>query len=35
LRALPLTPWQGLAVLGAWAAGTLLAGGLLLRFRDA
>jgi ABC-2 type transport system permease protein len=35
LRALPLSPWQGLAVLAAWAAGTLLAGGLLLRFRDA
>jgi len=35
LRALPLTPWQGLAVLAAWAAGALLAGGLLLRFRDA
>ena len=35
LRSLPLTPWQGLAVLAAWAAGTLLAGGLLLRCRDA
>jgi ABC-2 type transport system permease protein len=35
LRALPLTPWQGLGVLAAWAAGALLAGGLLLRFRDA
>jgi len=35
LRSLPLTPWQGLAVLAAWAAGTLLAGGLLLRVRDA
>jgi ABC-2 type transport system permease protein len=35
LRGLPLTPWQGLAVLAAWAAGALLAGGLLLRFRDA
>jgi ABC-2 type transport system permease protein len=35
LRSLPLTPWQGLAVLAAWAAGTLLAGGLLLRIRDA
>jgi ABC-2 type transport system permease protein len=32
---LPLTPWQGLGVLAAWAAGALLAGGLLLRFRDA
>jgi ABC-2 type transport system permease protein len=35
LRGLPLSPWQGLAVLAAWAAGTLLAGGLLFRFRDA
>ena len=35
LRALPLTPWQGLGVLAAWAAGAILAGGLLLRFRDA
>jgi len=35
LRALPLTPWQGLGVLAAWAAAALLAGGLLLRLRDA
>ncbi len=35
LRGLPLSPWQGLAVLAAWAAGTLLAGGVLLRVRDA
>jgi ABC-2 type transport system permease protein len=35
LRTLPLSPWQGLAVLAAWAAGALLAGGLLLRCRDA
>ncbi len=35
LRSLPLAPWQGLAVLGAWAAGALLAGGVLLRVRDA
>jgi len=35
LRSLPLSPWQGLAVLAAWAAGALLAGGLLLRLRDA
>jgi len=32
---LPLTPWQGLGVLALWAAGALLLGGLLLRFRDA
>jgi ABC-2 type transport system permease protein len=35
LRALPLSPWQGLAVLASWAGGALLAGGLLLRLRDA
>ena len=35
VNALPLTPWQGLGVLAAWAAAALLAGGLLLRFRDA
>ncbi|GAA2577236.1 ABC transporter permease subunit [Dactylosporangium fulvum] len=31
---LPIGPWAGLAVLAAWSAGTLLAGTLLLRFRD-
>jgi ABC-2 type transport system permease protein len=35
LRSLPLTPWQGLGVLAAWAVGALLAGGFLLRLRDA
>ncbi len=35
LRSLPLSPWAGLGVLAAWAAAALLAGGLLLRFRDA
>ena len=35
LRSLPLAPWQGLAVLAAWAAGALLAGALVFRFRDA
>jgi ABC-2 type transport system permease protein len=35
LRGLPLSPWAGLGVLAAWAAGALLAGGLLLRLRDA
>ncbi len=35
LRSLPLTPWQGLGVLAAWAAGALLAGGLVLSLRDA
>jgi ABC-2 type transport system permease protein len=34
VRALPLSPWQGLGVLAAWAAGALLAGGVLLRLRD-
>jgi ABC-2 type transport system permease protein len=35
LRGLPISPWAGLGVLAAWAAAALLAGGLLLRFRDA
>jgi ABC-2 type transport system permease protein len=35
LRSLPLSPWAGLGVLAAWSAGALLAGGLLLRLRDA
>ena len=35
LRSLPLIGWQGLGVLAAWAAGALLAGGLLLCLRDA
>jgi ABC-2 type transport system permease protein len=35
LRHLPIGPWAGLGVLAAWAGGSLLAGGLLLRFRDA
>jgi ABC-2 type transport system permease protein len=32
---LPISPWSGLGVLGLWAAGALLVGGLLLRLRDA
>jgi ABC-2 type transport system permease protein len=35
LADLPIGPWQGLGVLAVWAAGALLAGGLLLRLRDA
>jgi ABC-2 type transport system permease protein len=35
LHSLPLSPWAGLGVLAAWAAAALLAGGLLLRLRDA
>jgi ABC-2 type transport system permease protein len=35
LRALPIAPWPGLGVLGAWAAAALLVGALSLRFRDA
>jgi ABC-2 type transport system permease protein len=35
LRGLPLSPWAGLGVLAAWAAAALLAGGLMLRLRDA
>ncbi len=34
LRNLPLSPWAGLGVLTAWAAGALVAGGLVLRLRD-
>lgn len=32
---LPIGPWSGLGVLGAWAAGTALVGWLVLRLRDA
>jgi len=35
LRGLAISPWGGLGVLAAWAAAALLAGGLLLRWRDA
>ncbi len=35
LKALPLTPWQGLGVVALWAVGALLLGGLVLRRRDA
>jgi ABC-2 type transport system permease protein len=35
VRHLPISPWGGLGVLAAWAAAALLAGGLLLRLRDA
>jgi ABC-2 type transport system permease protein len=35
LRNLVISPWAGLGVLAAWAAGALILGGLLLRFRDA
>jgi ABC-2 type transport system permease protein len=35
MRHLPIGPWGGLAVLAIWAAAALLAGGLLLRLRDA
>jgi len=35
LGTLPIGPWAGLAVLTAWTAAALLAGGLLLRLRDA
>jgi ABC-2 type transport system permease protein len=35
LNRLPIGPWAGLGVLTAWAAAALLAGGLLLRLRDA
>jgi ABC-2 type transport system permease protein len=35
LKTLPIGPWPGVGVLAAWAAAALLAGGLLLRIRDA
>jgi len=35
LAAQPIGPWAGLGVLAAWTAAALLAGGLLLRLRDA
>jgi ABC-2 type transport system permease protein len=35
LHSLPLSPWAGLGVLAAWAAGALLASGLALWRRDA
>jgi ABC-2 type transport system permease protein len=35
LKILPLTPWQGLGVLAAWAFCALLLGAVVLRLRDA
>jgi ABC-2 type transport system permease protein len=35
LHSLPIGPWAGLGVLAAWAVAAVLAGGLLLRLRDA
>jgi ABC-2 type transport system permease protein len=35
LRSLPISPWAGLGVLAAWAAGSLVLGAMLLRSRDA
>jgi len=35
LSSLPISPWAGLGVLAAWAAGSLVLGGMLLRSRDA
>jgi ABC-2 type transport system permease protein len=35
LHHLPIAPWAGLGVLAAWAAASLIAGGLFLRLRDA
>ncbi len=35
LRGMPVSPGAGLGVLAAWAAAAMLAGGLLLRLRDA
>jgi ABC-2 type transport system permease protein len=35
LHSLPISPWAGLGVVAAWAAGALLIGGVLLAWRDA
>jgi ABC-2 type transport system permease protein len=35
LSSQPHSPWAGLGILAAWAAGALLSGGLTLRLRDA
>jgi ABC-2 type transport system permease protein len=35
VRSLPIGPWAGLSVTAGWAVAALLAGGLLLRLRDA
>jgi ABC-2 type transport system permease protein len=35
LSTLPISPWAGLGVLAAWAAGALVLGGMLLPSRDA
>jgi ABC-2 type transport system permease protein len=35
VKALPLTPWQGLGVVSLWTVGALLLGALVLTFRDA
>ncbi|MEU1664021.1 ABC transporter permease [Streptomyces sparsogenes] len=35
LGSLPISPWAGLGVTAGWAAAALVAGGLLLRVRDA
>jgi ABC-2 type transport system permease protein len=35
MKALPLTPWQGLGVVALWTAGALFLGALALNFRDA
>ncbi|MGO9335786.1 MAG: ABC transporter permease, partial [Acidimicrobiales bacterium] len=35
LQSLPISPWAGLGVLAIWAGVALVAGGILLRLRDA
>ncbi|MGH3471507.1 MAG: ABC transporter permease [Nocardioidaceae bacterium] len=35
LHSLPLSPWEGLGVLAAWAAAALVLGGLVVTLRDA
>jgi ABC-2 type transport system permease protein len=35
IRSLPTSPWAGLGILAAWAAGTLVVGVAVLKARDA
>jgi ABC-2 type transport system permease protein len=35
VRGLPISPWDGLGVLAIWAGVALLAGGIMLKLRDA
>jgi ABC-2 type transport system permease protein len=35
LSSLPISPWAGITVLGAWSMGAIVAGSIVFRFRDA